>query len=105
MTTIIDNSVFLGADNTIDTTPSYVGATTVDLQTETVTTSKTTEEMLEDAVVGQLGNILDMLPSDSGDTLTYDLLSLQNNAIMSTAATEVSDEISGTVTKIIDITV
>ena len=104
MSTISDNSVFLNLGNSASSRPSFESATTANLQQEANTSPVTTSQLLSNVGLGQISNTLDLLSNNADDTLTYDLVSLQNSSSTSLAASEVSDEISGAVESLINVT-
>lgn len=104
MTAISDNSVFLNLGNSGNATPSFANATTANLQQEANIGSTSTSQMLANVGLGQISNTLDLLSNSGQDSMTYNLLSLQNSSNTSLAASGVSDEIAGVVNRLIDVT-
>lgn len=105
MTAINNSSVFLNLGNSGSSTPAFANATTANLQQQPNTGSTSTSQLLANVGLGQISNTLDLLSKDTGDGFTYDLVSLQNNSNTSLAASGVSDEISSTVNRLINVTV
>ena len=104
MTAISDNSVFLNLGNAGSSAPSFANATTADLQQEARTGSTSTSQLLSNVGLGQISNTLNLLSDSGQDSVTYNLLSLQNSSNTFLAASGVSDEMSGVVNRLIDVT-
>lgn len=62
---------------------------------------RTTEELLSNSAVGQLGAVRQSLP-EPADNLTNDLLSLQTNLLNAQASTRVLDAVDETVGRLIN---